>query len=338
MKRDSIRKKINIYEKALIGVVLLLLILFAWTMYSKPEDPNVANANASTEKAKKEKEQNDLHPIHSENIPFTMPRWSLGTILSISSNTKKAALLVEGEKINAGLGQKLNIAWKQNEPKNQAVIANERKQAAGSDNNKDAEQTAEQKIVYLTFDDGPFANSTEILKLLQNYNADATFFMLAPNIKKYPDAVKQMVDDGHAVGMHGVTHDVKQIYQSPQTVVDEMLAGQSEIEAITGVKTNLIRVPYGSKPHMKDHYLDAVNQAGFKLWDWNLDSLDWKYRNEEYVNKVIHDQEAAQKDGLVILLHEKETTLAHLEQLLKYYSENGYEMKKITESMPPVQF
>lgn len=329
------RKKINIYEKALIGVVLLLLLLFAWTMYSKPEDPNVANANTSAEKSKKETEQNDLHP---ENIPFTMPRWSLGTILSISSNTKKAALLVEGEKIDAGLGQKLHFARKQNEQKNQAGIANERKQAAGSDNNKAAEQTAEQKIVYLTFDDGPFANSTGILKLLQKYNAEATFFMLAPNIKKYPDAVKQMVDDGHAVGMHGVTHDVKQIYQSPQTVVDEMLAGQSEIEALTGVKTNLIRVPYGSKPHMKDHYLDAVNQAGFKMWDWNLDSLDWKYRNEEYVNKVIHDQETAQKDGLVILLHEKETTLAHLEQLLKYYSENGYEMKKITESMPPVQF
>ena len=65
------------------------------------------------------------------------------------------------------------------------------------------------KIVYLTFDDGPNESSEQILEELQLYNAKATFFLIDGNIRKYPDAVKKMVESGHSVGSHSVSHQIR---------------------------------------------------------------------------------------------------------------------------------
>ncbi|MGM7635155.1 polysaccharide deacetylase family protein [Bacillus sp. Hm123] len=197
----------------------------------------------------------------------------------------------------------------------------------------------EEKTVYLTFDDGPFPVSMKLLDILDQYNAKATFFMMEPNIRKHPEAVKEMVKRGHAVGMHGVTHDVKQVYRNAQAVVDEMTAGQQAIKEITGYETHLIRTPYGSFPHMTPEYKQKSNEAGFKLWDWTVDSLDWKFRSPSYVNHVVNhlSPERAQGNGEIILLHEKPTTAQSLPNLLKCLQEKGYTMRALNENMKPYQ-
>ncbi|WP_453991686.1 polysaccharide deacetylase family protein [Bacillus nitroreducens] len=195
------------------------------------------------------------------------------------------------------------------------------------------------QTVYLTFDDGPHKVSMDILALLDQYDAKATFFMLDGNIKNYPDAVKEMVNKGHSVGLHGVTHDKNKFYQSSKSVLGEMDQTQQTILELTGIETDLIRTPFGSAPHMTDAYKDAVDAAGYKMWDWNIDSRDWQFRDSRYVESVIDQLNNLNRvnEPIVILLHERPETLEHLPKLLDYLTEQGYEFGTLDSSMHPIQ-
>ncbi|WP_226672214.1 polysaccharide deacetylase family protein [Rossellomorea aquimaris] len=209
-----------------------------------------------------------------------------------------------------------------------------------SEDKQAQEEQALQESVYLTFDDGPNENTEDILNVLERFDAKATFFMLEPNMRRFADSVKDMAAEGHAVGMHGVTHDATKFYQSSQSVVGEMKKGQETLESITGIHSNLIRVPYGSVPNMTPAYRSAVDQAGFHMWDWNIDSEDWRLLSEEYVPNVMNQINAFpyENSPKIILLHEKDVTLENLEELLIDLTEKGYSMKAITQQMDPVTF
>jgi peptidoglycan-N-acetylglucosamine deacetylase len=209
-----------------------------------------------------------------------------------------------------------------------------------SEDQQDQEEQAVQQSVYLTFDDGPNENTEGILNVLERYDAKATFFMLEPNMKRFKDSVEDMAAEGHAVGMHGVTHDASKFYQSSQSVVGELKKGQETLESITGIHSNLIRVPYGSVPNMTPAYREAVDQAGFHMWDWNIDSEDWRLLSEEYVPNVMDqiNDFPYKESPKIILLHEKDVTLEYLEELLIDLTEKGYSMKALTEQMNTVTF
>lgn len=194
-----------------------------------------------------------------------------------------------------------------------------------------------EKTVYLTFDDGPHQVSQEILAILDRYEAKATFFMLDGNIKKHPDAVKKMAKAGHALGMHGVTHDKQQIYESPKTVIKEMDQVRKTIKAETGIETNLLRTPYGSAPYMKANYKKAVSDHGYMMWDWSIDSMDWYYRDHRLINNTIEQLviQEERNQPLVILLHEQKETVKQLPKLLEYLSKQQYDMKALDAAMTP---
>ncbi|MFE8695936.1 polysaccharide deacetylase family protein [Cytobacillus sp. FJAT-53684] len=194
--------------------------------------------------------------------------------------------------------------------------------------------------VYLTFDDGPTAYTTSILETLHSYGMKATFFMLEPNMKKYPDELNQIINEGHVPALHGVTHDVSKIYRSEQTVVDEMSQGQATLLDLTGTLTHLIRTPYGSAPYMKPSYKEAVQAAGFQLWDWTIDSHDWKYKNGEFVGQVIQQMEnyRYKSSPIIILLHDRKATAEHLPSLLKYLQSHGYETEVLNEKLSAYNF
>jgi peptidoglycan/xylan/chitin deacetylase (PgdA/CDA1 family) len=207
-----------------------------------------------------------------------------------------------------------------------------------ADNPSEEPAKAPSKTIYLTFDDGPHKVSDQILLILDEFDAKATFFMLDGNMRNYPDAVKRMAADGHSLGAHGVTHDKTKIYQSPQTVIAEMDQTLNTIKEITGIDSTLIRTPYGSAPYMKEPYKKAVNDKGYQLWDWNVDSKDWYYRDKRLVdNTIAQVTDKAKKDEpLVILLHEREETLAQLPQLLDYLKKQNYEFKALGAEMTPI--
>lgn len=225
-----------------------------------------------------------------------------------------------------------------NNPGNKGQVAEQSPPSVPADMKAPVQQTSDQRIVYLTFDDGPHKVSDQILTMLDEYDAKATFFMLDGNMKNFPAAVKRMAQDGHSLGAHGVTHDKKKIYQSPQTVVAEMSQTLNTIKQITGIDSTLIRTPYGSAPHMTDSYKKAVTDKGYLMWDWNIDSKDWYYRDQRLVDHTIAQiaGQSKKQEPLVILLHEREETLVQLPELLIYLKEQNYTFKALDPSMEPI--
>jgi peptidoglycan/xylan/chitin deacetylase (PgdA/CDA1 family) len=204
----------------------------------------------------------------------------------------------------------------------------------------DRDSKAKLKTVYLTFDDGPNQYSEELLALLESYHAKATFFLIDKNIRSYPEAVNNMIESGHSVGLHSVSHSVKVFYQSASSVISEMDQVRNTVKDVSDIDTLLIRTPYGSVPHMQDSYMQAVHDNGYLMWDWNIDSKDWYYRDRRYVDTSIAQIQAyaGSAEPIVILLHERKETLAHLPALLEYLKEENYTMEAIDDTMSPVAF
>lgn len=196
------------------------------------------------------------------------------------------------------------------------------------------------KVVYLTFDDGPTAKTDQLLNILDQYDAKATFFMLGANMKNHPSAVKRMVNEGFGVGLHGVSHDKQKFYSAKKAPVKEMTEDQQILHNITGVDSTLIRVPYGSIPYLTVEMRALLEEHAFKIWDWNVDSNDWKLKDQRFVQKTIEDIENHEQAGIapVVLLHDKASTIDELPQLLSYLQQHDYKMKKIANDKTPLTF
>lgn len=202
----------------------------------------------------------------------------------------------------------------------------------------DHEQISSKKIAYLTFDDGPNPATRMILDILARSKVLATFFMLEPGIRRYSKIVQRMVDEGHAIGLHGVTHEASKFYASKRSVIREFKINQQTLNRITGMNTVLVRTPYGSNPYMKPSYLKAVKQAGYRLWDWNADSLDWKYRDERLVKRIQKKVLQLEKKAInpVILMHDLPDTARYLPRIIHFLVKRGYSLEKLDSSLKPV--
>jgi peptidoglycan/xylan/chitin deacetylase (PgdA/CDA1 family) len=202
------------------------------------------------------------------------------------------------------------------------------------------EQIPSQKTAYLTFDDGPNRETAIILDILARNKAIATFFMLEPGIRQYSKIVKRMVNEGHAIGLHGVTHKASKFYASKHSVIREFKKTQQTLKRITGRDTMLVRTPYGSNPYMKPSYLKAVKEAGYQLWDWNADSLDWKYRDERLIKQIEKKVLQLEKKAIepVILMHDIQETAEYLPRIILFLLNRGYSLEKLDSSIKPVLF
>ncbi|KAA6453496.1 polysaccharide deacetylase family protein [Bacillus swezeyi] len=205
---------------------------------------------------------------------------------------------------------------------------------------KAAEEKKNEKTIYLTFDDGPSAVSQRLLQILSEHDVKATFFMLEPNMKIHRQAVLKMKQQGHALGLHGVTHDQKQFYKDANSPNLEMKQAQKTLKSITGVKTHLTRTPYGSKPSLTDAQKNVLKKNGFTYWDWNIDSLDWKYRSQKFVPEVMNQlntiEKRQSKQPIVILMHDIPSTVQSLPLLITNLKNMGYSFETLDESMIPV--
>lgn len=198
-----------------------------------------------------------------------------------------------------------------------------------------------QPIIYLTFDDGPNHHTKKIISILKKEDVLATFFILQPNALRFPEIIKQINDEGHALACHGVTHTIKQFYQTEISPLTEMETCKQSIYDIIGQETNFIRTPYGSVPHLNDKQKKKLEKEGFYLWDWNVDSDDWMIKNK---NQLIHHTlqqveklHVANKTP-VVLFHDTEVTANALPQIIKRLKELNYDFRIPTENDVPVQF
>ena len=150
-------------------------------------------------------------------------------------------------------------------------------------------------LLALTFDDGPKASSTErILTLLEQNNAKATFFVVGPQAKQYPDTLRRAVNMGCEIGNH--TTDHKNLSkQSPDVILSQVDQTNQIISEIAGVTPRLVRPPYGA---VNDTVKSTLLQP---LVLWSVDTRDWKTRSAQATIEHIRKNAAP---GQIILMHD----------------------------------
>ena len=209
--------------------------------------------------------------------------------------------------------------------------------------NADADD--EEKIVYLTFDDGPSNRTIEILDILNQYNVKATFFILKSDSEQSRNIIKRAYNEGHTIGIHSASHSYKEIYKS----VDSFLADFEEcfnyLQDITGCAPSIFRFPGGSvNNYNKNVRKDIINELlrrGFTYFDWNVsgDDATSSYTEESIYTSVIMGCKG--RKSSVVLLHDsakKTETVAALKRIIPDLIDMGYTFKPLTENIHPTVF
>ncbi|UUE86962.1 polysaccharide deacetylase family protein [Bacillus cereus] len=189
------------------------------------------------------------------------------------------------------------------------------------------------KVVYLTFDDGPSELTGKFLDVLKEQHVASTFFMQGSNLQNtgFQEDVKRAVKEGHYIGAHSMTHNSDKLYKKGQFVT-EMKETLALIHNITGTTPKLVRPPYGSAPGLKGQDIrNKIVEAGIKVWDWTIDSNDWKLKGnpQQIIENV---KRTTTEDVEVVLMHEKLQTLQALPEIIKFYKEKGYEFGVYNEA------
>lgn len=191
------------------------------------------------------------------------------------------------------------------------------------------------KIAYITIDDGPSKFTDEMIKTLNKYNVKATFFMIDGNMKEYPQQVKNIIKNGNTAGFHSVSHDIHKLYVTSTSAKEEFDTNDQTFYKITGKHSKVIRIPYGSKPYTPQASYQALVDAGYKIWDWDLDTEDWRSNSSQIVQNVknhIKNRKGEDKDQLVVLMHEKKQSAEALDSVLKFLSDEGYEFAPVDQT------
>lgn len=189
------------------------------------------------------------------------------------------------------------------------------------------------KVVYLTFDDGPSKLTDQFLNILQEQDVKATFFMQGSNLKKehLQENVKRAAQEGHYIGGHSMTHEFNTLYKENQFVT-EMSEVLALIHEITGTTPNLVRPPYGSAPGLKSEEIrNQIVDASIKVWDWTIDSNDWAMKDNP--TQIIENiKSGTNSDREIVLMHEIPQTLAALPGIIAFYKEQGYQFAVYDEA------
>lgn len=187
------------------------------------------------------------------------------------------------------------------------------------------------KVVALTFDDGPGPYTEKLLDILKENDAVATFFVVGTNVAEYPDIVKRAYEEGNEIGTHSWNHkDLKKL-SLDEIMQDQYGKANDAIEAATGLRALIDRPPYGSMTE------ELAEQIGREQILWSVDPEDWKYRDADTVyDHVVNgtDKGGYVRDGGIILSHDiHETTVNAYDRIIKALKDEGYKFVTVTQMM-----
>lgn len=156
----------------------------------------------------------------------------------------------------------------------------------------------ENKVVALTFDDGPYPPYTDqILDILKEDDVKATFFIVGKNAAMHPELVRRIVMEGHQIGNH-TYHHIDLLKANRRTVTDELAGTNELLFSITGIKPHIVRPPHGFRDPV---VLEVMAELELKVVEWSVMSRDWTNPGvEEIVNRTLDRI----TNGSVVLLHD----------------------------------
>ena len=204
-----------------------------------------------------------------------------------------------------------------------------------------SEQQSNEKVVYLTFDDGPSENTKKIMDILAKYNAKATFFVTGRN-QKYNYLIKDAYNAGHTIGLHTYSHDYQTVYSSVEAYFDDLNKVGQMVKNEIGFVPHYIRFPGGSSNTISRKYCQGIMstltkeviEKGYQYYDWNGDSTDAS-RNHVAVDKLIRNGTLCHDNNVMILCHDtqaKDTTVQALPAIIEHYRNLGYTFKGIDDT------
>ena len=179
-----------------------------------------------------------------------------------------------------------------------------------------------QKLVALTFDDGPSMYTEEILDLLTSNDSRATFFMVGYNIEKHPERVKMVLDAGCEVGNHTSGHkDLSDISRS--AIESEVYDNERLLNEAGAEGELLLRPPYGLT---NDTVKEVVKRP---MINWSVDSRDWKTKDAA---STVAEVKKNVRDGRVVLMHDiYKSTVEAVKELIPWLKEQGYRLVTVSE-------
>lgn len=205
----------------------------------------------------------------------------------------------------------------------------------------------DKKVCYLTFDDGPDTKVTsEILDILKEYDAKATFFVVYKDGDAERELYKRIVDEGHAIGVHTASHNYSKIYSSVDAYLKDFNRISKHIEECTGIKPEIFRFPGGSiNSYNASNYHELIAEMvrrGYTYYDWNISSGDSSRAYvpaKEIADNVLNSNKNIRRK--IVLMHDGKghsTTPEALPAIIEGMTEQGYEFKALDNTVTPVCF
>lgn len=202
-------------------------------------------------------------------------------------------------------------------------------------------------VIYLTFDDGPSDITPEVLTVLKENDVKATFFIVDYS-EEDKSKVQRIIEEGHTLGLHGMSHDYATIYSSLDAITENFIGLRNKILDDFNYSATYIRFPGGASNTISKNYCEGimteatnkVEQEGFTYYDWNVDVDDAgsaRTADRIYDNFVAG---IAPKRENVVLMHDgygHQATADALQKIIDYANDNGYVFSAITEDTIPVQ-
>ena len=202
------------------------------------------------------------------------------------------------------------------------------------------------KVVYLTFDDGPCKTTPELLDVLDELGVKATFFVTAQfgegeTLEGY---LKEISARGHEVAVHSYSHNYKEIYASVDAFLDDYKKMDDLILKATGKRSSVFRFPGGSNAGynkaIRGALLEEMNSRGLVYHDWNAFNGDVEGANKtEMIHKAV--KECSYTDKSVLLMHNipgKDAVIESLPEIVKQLNAKGYRFATLDGTVKPFQF
>ena len=299
-------------------MILMTMILSGCSAEKKPTDPNQIPTEVSTEE-NSTKPAEPSKPVPAE--PLVIAQEGKDYILAADdfSNLQLAAPSIP-------IYDKY-IIWERQE-KGLPIILPE------------LEPYYAESTVYLTFDDGPDDKVTpQILDILKAENVKATFYVCGNMVEAYPDVLKRIFNEGHAIGNHSYNHRYDQLYASPWSFMEQIIQTDAAIKNVIGVRPFIIRAP-GGISNFTANYWSMIEECGYVEHDWNAlteDATPSKPNASMQVNNVLKYLGDNPPRSVIILMHsnsDKVETVKALPDIIHFLRDWGYKFGVVTPMTP----
>lgn len=195
------------------------------------------------------------------------------------------------------------------------------------------------KFIYLTFDDGPGSYTPGLLDILKKYNVKASFFVVSSSKM---EILKRMAAEGHTIGLHSNTHEYGEIYANEEAFFADLQAVSNKVYAQIGYHPTVMRFPGGSSNRVSKQYnlgimtrlTKAVQEKGYRYFDWNVNSEDAERATPERVLEATIEGCLNKKESMVLMHDIQKSSMQVIEQFIVWALDNGYTFLPITDNTP----